>query len=90
MARLITGKTSSLVIIPTAGVVVFTSYPVPLERVRDTVSSGSALVSAVGLTITVAVSDLARNVMLVDLTCCCHVRNLRSNLVLHSIKEMLS
>ncbi len=53
---------SSLLIVPVTGVVVPTVYPVPVARVKMTVSSGSTVVSAVGSTITVAVDELAAKV----------------------------
>jgi len=58
---------SSLVIVPVTAVVVPTVYPVPVARVKATVSLLSTVVSAVGSTITVAVAELAAKVTLVGI-----------------------
>ena len=61
--RLMVGR-SSLVIVPVTAPDVPRLYPVPEAKVRDTVSSSSGVVSAVGLTMTVAVDDPAAKVTL--------------------------
>ena len=65
-ARVILGR-SSLRMVPVTAVVVPMVYPVPLPRVMSTVSSLSNTVSAVGLTVTVAVLELAVKVTLVPI-----------------------
>ncbi len=53
--------------VPVTAVVVPMVYPVPLAMVMATVSSLSKTVSAVGLTVTVAVLELAAKVTLVPI-----------------------
>ena len=61
------GGSSSLRIVAITGVGVPTVYAVPDTKVKLTVSSGSMLVSVVGLTVTVAVAAPAAKVTLVGI-----------------------
>ena len=66
MGTLITLPTllkSSLTIVLATAVLVPMKYPVPAARVRETVSSASISVSAIGSITTVAVADPAANVI---------------------------
>ena len=54
---------SSLVMVPVTAPAVPTVYPVPVARVSAIVSSDSAVVSAVGSIVRVAVAELAAKVI---------------------------
>ena len=58
---------SSSRMVPATAVVVPMLYPESADKVRDTVSWSSGLVSAVGSTVTVAVDEPAANVTLVPI-----------------------